>query len=82
MSDNRITRIEEKVENIEKDVSEIKQDVKDINKNLLSISNDMAEIKTLAREHDKRIDRLGFRFCVFIGIIITGLLSLVHKAYF
>ena len=62
MSDHGPTRIEEKLYNIEKDISEIKQDIKDISRNLLSISNDMAEIRTLAREHDKRIDGLGFRF--------------------
>lgn len=67
--------LEQGISRIENDVGEIKNTVK-------HLSTTVERIETKIDDQEKRIDRLGFRFWALVIVIIGGLLSLVHKAYF
>lgn len=78
--------LEQRVERIEKDVGEIKDTVNQLSTTVERIETKIDErekaIKDKFEDHTKRVDRLGFRFWALVVVIIGGLLSLVHKAYF
>ncbi len=78
--------LEQRVEQIEKDVGEIKDTVNQLSTTVERIETKIDErekaIKDKFEDQTKRVDRLGFRFWALVVVIIGGLLSLVHKAYF
>ena len=78
--------LEQRVERIEKDVGEIKDTVNQLSTTVERIETKIDErekaIKDKFEDQTKRVDRLGFRFWALVVVIIGGLLSLVHKAYF
>ena len=78
--------LEQGISRIENDVGEIKNTVKHLSTTVERIETKIDErekaIKDKFDDQGKRIDRLGFRFWALVIVIIGGLLSLVHKAYF
>ena len=52
-----------------------------LSKTVERIETKLDEREKRFEDQVKRVDRLGFRFWVFIGIMITGLLSPIHRAY-
>lgn len=78
--------LEQRISRIEKDVGEIKNTVKHLSTTVERIETKIDErekaIKDKFDDQGRRIDRLGFRFWALVIVIIGGLLSLVHKAYF
>lgn len=85
--------LEQRISHIENDVGEIKSTVKQLSTTFDRLSTTVGRIETKIDEREKaikdkfedqgkRIDRLGFRFWALVVVIIGGLLSLVHKAYF
>lgn len=85
--------LEQRVGRIEKDVGEIKDTVNQLSTTANRLSTTVERIETKIDEREKaikdkfedqtkRVDRLGFRFWALVVVIIGGLLSLVHKAYF
>ena len=78
--------LEQRISRIEKDVGEIKNTVKHLSTTVERIETKIDErekaIKDKFDDQGRRIDRLGFRFWALVIVIIGGLPSLVHKAYF
>lgn len=78
--------LEQRISHIENDVGEIKSTVKQLSTTVERIETKIDErekaIKDKFEDQGKRIDRLGFRFWALVIVIIGGLLSLIHKAYF
>ena len=78
--------LEQGISRIENDVGEIKNTVKHLSTTVERIESKIDErekaIKEKFDDQGKRVDRLGFRFWAPVIVIIGGLLSLVHKAYF
>lgn len=78
--------LEQRISHIENDVGEIKSTVRQLSTTVERIETKIDErekaIKDKFEDQGKRIDRLGFRFWALVIVIIGGLLSLIHKAYF
>lgn len=85
--------LEQRISHIENDVGEIKSTVRQLSTTVDRLSTTVERIETKIDEREKaikdkfedqgkRIDRLGFRFWALVIVIIGGLLSLIHKAYF
>ena len=85
--------LERRTSRIENDVGEIKSAVKQLSAAVEGLSTTVGRIETKIDEREKairdkfedqakRIDRLDFWFWALAVVIIGGLLSLIHKAYF
>ena len=79
MSDERITRMEEKIVRIENEVSKLSDIKATVEAISVKLDGRTDHVKDKFASHEKRIDRLGLKFWGIIVLIVSVATSTIAK---